>query len=192
MDVREHLLTACGPPSPKPASTRFPTTSPSVLPTAITATGRRTSRSPREKAARTARTRLRRRLHRAPTGHVTAVEIAGPGFVNFRLADTQRQVMTDVLEQGVDGHASPTRCRSPPTSSSSRPTRRSRCTPGMVAAPATATDRPSQDDAVFVSPVRPTSMTARADDPTPSRSPLRRPYRSGGRLPRRVYPCVGW
>ncbi len=39
---------------------------------------------------------------------VTAVEIAGPGFVNFRLADTWlHDVLVDVLEQGVDGYASP-------------------------------------------------------------------------------------
>lgn len=43
-----------------------------------------------------------------PPAHVTAVEIAGPGFVNFRLANTWlHEVMTDVLEQGVDGYASP-------------------------------------------------------------------------------------
>ena len=46
-------------------------------------------------------------IARSPA-HVTAVEIAGPGFVNFRLADTWlHEVMTDVLEQGVDGYASP-------------------------------------------------------------------------------------
>ncbi|NDH24314.1 MAG: hypothetical protein EBY49_10305 [Actinobacteria bacterium] len=47
-------------------------------------------------------------LNARPPAHVTAVEIAGPGFVNFRLADTWlHEVMTDVLEQGVDGYASP-------------------------------------------------------------------------------------
>ncbi len=41
-----------------------------------------------------------------PPAHVTGVEIAGPGFVNFRLADTWLyDVMTDVIEQGVDGYA---------------------------------------------------------------------------------------
>ncbi|MEO0494344.1 MAG: arginine--tRNA ligase [Actinomycetota bacterium] len=43
-----------------------------------------------------------------PPAHVTAVEIAGPGFVNFRLADTWLyEVMADVLGQGVDGYATP-------------------------------------------------------------------------------------
>ena len=47
-------------------------------------------------------------LNARPPAHVTTVEIAGPGFVNFRLADTWlHEVMTDVLEQGVDGYASP-------------------------------------------------------------------------------------
>ena len=38
--------------------------------------------------------------------HVTAVEIAGPGFVNFRLADTWlHDVLVDVLEQGIESYA---------------------------------------------------------------------------------------
>ncbi|MEM9466707.1 MAG: arginine--tRNA ligase [Actinomycetota bacterium] len=43
-----------------------------------------------------------------PPAHVTAVEIAGPGFVNFRLADSWlHDVLTDVLDQGVDRYATP-------------------------------------------------------------------------------------
>jgi arginyl-tRNA synthetase len=41
-----------------------------------------------------------------PPPHVTAVELAGPGFVNFRLADTWlHDVLTDVLEQGEADYA---------------------------------------------------------------------------------------
>lgn len=41
-----------------------------------------------------------------PPRHVTAVEIAGPGFVNFRLADTWlHEVLVDVVEQGTEGYA---------------------------------------------------------------------------------------
>ena len=40
--------------------------------------------------------------------HVTGVEIAGPGFVNFRLADTWlHEVLTDVVEQGTATYAAP-------------------------------------------------------------------------------------
>ena len=43
-----------------------------------------------------------------PPAHVTGVEIAGPGFVNFRLADTWLyEVLADVLAQDVDGYATP-------------------------------------------------------------------------------------
>lgn len=38
--------------------------------------------------------------------HVTAVEIAGPGFVNFRLAPTWlHDVLTQVVDEGSDGYA---------------------------------------------------------------------------------------
>ncbi|MCU0309652.1 MAG: arginine--tRNA ligase [Acidimicrobiales bacterium] len=38
--------------------------------------------------------------------HVTAVEVAGPGFVNFRLADSWlHDVLADVVEAGVDHYA---------------------------------------------------------------------------------------
>ncbi len=41
-----------------------------------------------------------------PPAHVASVEIAGPGFVNFRLADSWlHEVMVDVLDAGVDGYA---------------------------------------------------------------------------------------
>jgi arginyl-tRNA synthetase len=40
--------------------------------------------------------------------HVTGVEIAGPGFVNFRLADSWlHDTLVDVIDQGVDGYARP-------------------------------------------------------------------------------------
>ena len=40
--------------------------------------------------------------------HVVAVEIAGPGFVNFRLADTWlHEVLTDVISAGTDSYAAP-------------------------------------------------------------------------------------
>ncbi len=43
-----------------------------------------------------------------PPKHVEAVEIAGPGFVNFRLANTWLyDVLTDVVAGGVDGYARP-------------------------------------------------------------------------------------
>jgi arginyl-tRNA synthetase len=45
-------------------------------------------------------------LEGSPPPHVTGVELAGPGFVNFRLADTWlHDVLTDVIEAGVDGYA---------------------------------------------------------------------------------------
>ena len=45
-------------------------------------------------------------LEASPPPHVTGVELAGPGFVNFRLADTWlHDVLTDVIEAGVDGYA---------------------------------------------------------------------------------------
>jgi arginyl-tRNA synthetase len=43
-----------------------------------------------------------------PPKHVEAVEIAGPGFVNFRLANTWLyDVLADVVAGGVDGYARP-------------------------------------------------------------------------------------
>ncbi len=41
-----------------------------------------------------------------PPAHVTAVEVAGPGFVNFRLADSWlHDVLGEVVEAGVDAYA---------------------------------------------------------------------------------------
>ncbi len=43
-----------------------------------------------------------------PPAHVTGIEIAGPGFVNFRLADTWLyDVLIDVLDRGIGGYARP-------------------------------------------------------------------------------------
>ncbi len=47
-------------------------------------------------------------LTASPPAHVAAIEIAGPGFVNFRLADTWlHEVLRQVVEGGVDGYAAP-------------------------------------------------------------------------------------
>ena len=47
-------------------------------------------------------------LSASPPAHVSAIEIAGPGFVNFRLADTWlHDVLTQVIDEGVDGYAAP-------------------------------------------------------------------------------------
>jgi arginyl-tRNA synthetase len=47
-------------------------------------------------------------LNAAPPAHVSAVEIAGPGFVNFRLADSWlHDVLNQVIDEGVDGYAAP-------------------------------------------------------------------------------------
>jgi arginyl-tRNA synthetase len=59
------------------------------------ATAKRAGRNPRELAQA-----LADRLTAAPPPHVTAVEVAGPGFVNFRLADTW---LHDVLREVVTG-----------------------------------------------------------------------------------------
>ncbi|MCD9625081.1 arginine--tRNA ligase [Rhabdothermincola salaria] len=51
-------------------------------------------------------TRLAQVLEADPPAHVTAVEVAGPGFVNFRLADSWlHDVLGEVLEAGVEGYA---------------------------------------------------------------------------------------
>ena len=43
-----------------------------------------------------------------PPAHVSGVEIAGPGFVNFRLADSWLyEVLADVLDSGVERYATP-------------------------------------------------------------------------------------
>ncbi|MCU1355554.1 MAG: arginyl-tRNA synthetase [Acidimicrobiales bacterium] len=58
-------------------------------------------RNPRELAAQ-----LVEQLSANPPAHVVAVEIAGPGFVNFRLAPTWlHDVLTDVVDGGTEGYA---------------------------------------------------------------------------------------
>jgi arginyl-tRNA synthetase len=63
-------------------------------------------------------------LSAAPPAHVTAVELAGPGFVNFRLADSWlHDVLVEVVEAGESGYATPTSAAAGgSTSSSCRPT----------------------------------------------------------------------
>jgi arginyl-tRNA synthetase len=57
--------------------------------------------NPRELASRLAEV-----LTVDPPAHVTSVEVAGPGFVNFRLADSWlHDVLTAVLDAGPDGYA---------------------------------------------------------------------------------------
>ena len=49
-------------------------------------------------------TALANHLSTAPTSHVVGVEVAGPGFVNFRLADSWlHEVLADVVDAGTDG-----------------------------------------------------------------------------------------
>jgi arginyl-tRNA synthetase len=65
------------------------------------ATAKRAGWNPRELAGKLAEI-----LNAAPPAHVTAVEVAGPGFVNFRLADSWlHDVLRTVLDEGVDGYA---------------------------------------------------------------------------------------
>jgi arginyl-tRNA synthetase len=65
------------------------------------ATAKKAGRNPRELAQQVADA-----LNAAPPPHVTAVEIAGPGFVNFRLADSWlHDVLTTVVTEGVEGYA---------------------------------------------------------------------------------------
>ncbi len=56
-------------------------------------------RNPRELG-----TQLAQRLEASPPAHVVGVEVAGPGFVNFRLADSWlHDVLVDVVSAGTDG-----------------------------------------------------------------------------------------
>ena len=65
------------------------------------ATAKKAGRNPRELGQK-----LCDALNANLPAHVTAVEIAGPGFVNFRLADTWlHDVLVDVLEQGTESYA---------------------------------------------------------------------------------------
>jgi arginyl-tRNA synthetase len=67
------------------------------------AVAKRAGRNPRELAQQLA---AHLESHRPP--HVTAVEIAGPGFVNFRLADTWlHDVLSEVVASGVERYATP-------------------------------------------------------------------------------------
>ena len=65
------------------------------------ATAKKAGRNPRELAGQLAET-----LNASPPPHVVAVEIAGPGFVNFRLADSWlHDVLAEVVAQGVENYA---------------------------------------------------------------------------------------
>ena len=65
------------------------------------ATGKKNGRNPRELA-----TELAEALTKDPPAHVTAVEVAGPGFVNFRLAPTWlHDVLTEVVARGEADYA---------------------------------------------------------------------------------------
>ena len=67
------------------------------------ATAKRAGRNPRELA-----TQLVEHLAAAPPDHVTSVELAGPGFVNFHLAPTWlHAVLAEVIDGGIDGYARP-------------------------------------------------------------------------------------
>ncbi|MCY4175495.1 MAG: arginine--tRNA ligase [Acidimicrobiaceae bacterium] len=58
-------------------------------------------RPPRELAAQMAA-----ELNACPPPHVTAVEVAGPGFINFRLAESWlHEVLAAAVEAGDDGYA---------------------------------------------------------------------------------------
>ena len=62
---------------------------------------KRARRNPRDLA-----TALATRLSEAPPAHVAQVEVAGPGFVNFRLPDTWlHDVLREVVAAGVDDFA---------------------------------------------------------------------------------------
>ncbi len=67
------------------------------------AVAKRAGRNPRELAQQ-----LAAHLSAEAPAHVTAVEIAGPGFVNFRLADTWlHDVLADVVASGIAHYATP-------------------------------------------------------------------------------------
>lgn len=103
------------------------------------ASAKRAGRNPRELAAQ-----LVEHLQADLPAHVEAVEIAGPGFVNFRLAPTWlHDVLQTVLAEGTEG--TPPRIwavASGSTSSSCRPTRRGRSMRATPAARRTATPSP--------------------------------------------------
>ena len=65
------------------------------------ATAKGAGRNPRELASQLVETLLA-----SPPPHVIGVEVAGPGFVNFRLADSWlHDVLAEVLERGVADYA---------------------------------------------------------------------------------------
>ncbi len=65
------------------------------------ATAKKAGRNPRELAADLAKV-----LNDEPPRHVASVEVAGPGFVNFRLNDSWlHDVLTEVVQEGVDDYA---------------------------------------------------------------------------------------
>jgi arginyl-tRNA synthetase len=67
------------------------------------ATAKRSSRNPRDLGQE-----LVDHINSHLPAHVTAAELAGPGFVNFRLADSWlHQVLVDVAQAGEDGYARP-------------------------------------------------------------------------------------
>ena len=67
------------------------------------ASAKSAGRNPRELGAQ-----LVEQLRAAPPAHVTAVELAGPGFVNFHLGDSWlHDVLVDVLDAGVESYARP-------------------------------------------------------------------------------------
>ncbi|HMK11913.1 MAG TPA: arginine--tRNA ligase [Acidimicrobiales bacterium] len=67
------------------------------------ATAKAAGRNPRELA-----NELATQLRTAQIPHVEAVDVAGPGFVNFRLRDTWlHEVLRDVVAGGTEGYAKP-------------------------------------------------------------------------------------
>ena len=67
------------------------------------ASAKKAGRNPRELALQ-----LVEHLNANPPAHVESVEIAGPGFVNFRLAPTWlHEVLAEVVDQGEAGYAAP-------------------------------------------------------------------------------------
>jgi arginyl-tRNA synthetase len=65
------------------------------------ASAKAAGRNPRELAAA-----LVAELQANPPAHVTYIDVAGPGFINFRLADTWlHEVLRDVVAGGVAGYA---------------------------------------------------------------------------------------
>src|SRR3954453_6495301 len=65
------------------------------------ATAKKAGRNPRELAGEIAKI-----LNDDPPSHVASVEVAGPGFVNFRLHDRWlHDVLSVVVEQGEENYA---------------------------------------------------------------------------------------